>query len=107
MAKASPHTKFTANDILDIREAQGRAPVRELADYYGVAPSTIWKIWRGETFRHVGKAGDSPVEQKPFGQEPTREEILESQAKLKKLLDEQGLGDQMIGEIEEGENNHG
>ena len=67
--KASAHTVFSADDIVQIRAAKGKQDVRDIADWYGVAPSTIRKIWRGETFRNVGRAPGSPVQQ-PMREEP-------------------------------------
>lgn len=101
--KASPHTSLSAEDVLNIRAARERGEdVRDVADLYDVAPSTIRKIWRGETFRHVGSPGAGPMGLPPktsLGDEPTEEEKAKSKAFLSALMAEQNAGDNMLKEI--------
>lgn len=86
---ASPHTTLRAEDVLRIRKVveRGISVARGLADQYGVAPSTIQKIWRGDTFRHVGTGveGETSLET-PEG-EPGTAEIAASLARLQQAVD--------------------
>jgi hypothetical protein len=105
--KAGAHTNFTAEEIIHIRAAGDRGEdVYELADLYNVAPSTIRKIWRRETFRNIGSPGGRVMERRaevrrdPLYVEPTEEEIQASLLKLGQLLKEQGSGDALLRELE-------
>ena len=103
--KASYNTSLSPDDVLNIRAAKLRGEdVRDVADFYDVAPSTIRKIWRGETFRHIGAPGTGPVAQREKARaswdEPTQEEREESNAMLQRLFAEQQAAENMLKEIE-------
>ena len=85
--KASPHTTLREVDVLRVRATpRGAAAARELADELGVAPSTIQKIWRGDTFRHVG-VGVAQAEGGSSEGEPDEGEIAASLARLQRAVD--------------------
>lgn len=76
--KASPHTGLSADNVRAIR-GQGKAGMdaRDVADFWGVAPSTIRKIWRGETFRHVREGGGVTAEPEQTPEADLSGELLE------------------------------
>lgn len=101
--KIAPNSRLTEADILDIRAAYERGEsARVVADVYDVAPSTIQKIWRGDTFRGVGQPGDglAPAKRNPMIDEPLQEEIDASQARLLEMLEREGLAAGILKDLE-------
>ena len=47
------NSKFTNEMIKAIRWSKGKIKQKELAEIYGVHRVTIWRIWKGETWRHL------------------------------------------------------
>jgi hypothetical protein len=94
--KASPHTKLSEHMVLQIRAAGERGEdARDVADLYGCAPSTVRKIWAGETFRHVGRPGMGMVERGVGGPQEavaTAGEIEESLKKTLALIEKEQAG---------------
>lgn len=96
MSERSPNSKFSDADILAIRGLEGKVRARTAADLYDVGVETIRKIWRRETFRHVGKEADSKILDQgrrdlssPLDQEPPDEAALASARRLSALLAEE------------------
>jgi hypothetical protein len=53
---AATHTKLTPEQIRKIRRyGELGADARAVSDEFLIAPTTVRRIWRGETFRHVAK----------------------------------------------------
>lgn len=53
---AATHTKLTPEQVRKIRQyGELGADARAVSDEFLIAPTTVRRIWRGETFRHVAK----------------------------------------------------
>lgn len=50
----SPTAKLTADDVRYIFSKRGSISVGVLAEQYGVHKDTIWRIWRGAAWSHLG-----------------------------------------------------
>ena len=90
----TPNSSFADEDITAIRLLEGRTIARVVADMYGVGPETIRKIWRRDTFRHVGAGQDGKMLRQagqgalPGVDEPTAEEVAASLARFQRALDD-------------------
>ena len=58
--------KLTLDQVLEIRTLRGKLPAHKVAVRYGMEEQAIYRLWRGETWRHVttdlGRDGEGPAE---------------------------------------------
>lgn len=78
--------KFTDAEVRDLRQRASRegVDVREEADRFGVAPETVRKILRGDTFRWVPLV--TQEEKAAAAREDLAAQAVESQARMAKLF---------------------
>lgn len=83
-------SRFTDQEVIEIRDRAARyeRSVRDEAEAFGVAPETIRKIIRRETFTHLGGGGWRPPAPRlaPHVEATIDQEVEESQERLMKRL---------------------
>ena len=47
-------SKLTANEVREIRKLKGALPGSRVATRFGVCVGTVYQIWSGRTWRHLG-----------------------------------------------------
>lgn len=104
----TPNSSFTDEDVVAIRLLEGRTIARVVADMYGVGPETIRKIWRRDTFRHVGAGQDGKMLRQagqgtlPGVDEPSEEEVAASIARFQEAMAKAGhpTADELLDEMQ-------
>lgn len=49
----NPKAKLTENQVHHIRDLKGKLPSRELATAFGLEKTTVLRIWKGRSWRHI------------------------------------------------------